>query len=240
MNEKRRSNQAWTLVEVLVVFAILALLIALFGPAARMMQEQAAGVRCAANLRQIGVGLSVYTQDKGVFPYYIDGSIRWFDGKAEPKSFFAGPYLNHPPRSKRGATVPTPSAQGGLFDCPAIQTEHKKGLGQDEWIEDFFDYGMNISLCGRTMAGIPQPSKTVAVVEGGHYARVKAQHTAGITYTPGEPSSPGGTAWNWGETNGGSGIIIYRHRERANFLFVDGHVGRHQQEELSEEWFNAR
>lgn len=233
-------NDGISVIEVVVALTIVALLFIFLAPKLQGVRRQAAASRCVANLRQIGGGLALYMQDHRVFPYYITGSTRWHDGNADPKSFFAGPYLNVMARAQRGAKTPVPSAKGTIFDCPAIEREHKTALGSEEWTADFFDYGLNISLCGRPAAGIPNPSTTVAIVEGGHYARVKAKHTKGITYTPTETSNPGGTTWDWGETNGGPGILVYQHGKRANFLFFDGHVGQHQQSELAENWFNAR
>lgn len=232
--------QGWSLIELLVVIGLLTVLVVLGTSSMGALRRQSAAARCAGNLRQIGVGLSLYAQDRGVFPYYIEGSTRWCDGRDDPRSFFAGPYLNVTSRAKRFSPTKTETARHGLFDCPAITTEDKAGLGPDEWIEDYFDYGLNISLCGRTPASIATPSRTVAVVEGGNYARVKAQHTAGLTYTPNEPSNPGGTAWNWPTTHSGPSPILYPKNKRACFLFLDGHVSLHGMAEIDESWFNGK
>jgi prepilin-type N-terminal cleavage/methylation domain-containing protein/prepilin-type processing-associated H-X9-DG protein len=55
-------RSAFTLLEVLVVVGIIALLVAILLPSLVQSRAQAASVRCRANLRQIGLGLVMYSQ----------------------------------------------------------------------------------------------------------------------------------------------------------------------------------
>ncbi len=54
---------AFTLVELLVVIAIIAILMALLMPALRLAYDQAAGLRCVNNLRQLSIGWLAYVTD---------------------------------------------------------------------------------------------------------------------------------------------------------------------------------
>src|SRR4051812_24495988 len=61
-------RRAFTLVELLVVVAILAILVALLLPALSRARQQALSVKCAANLRVMGHALTLYTGTYGYYP----------------------------------------------------------------------------------------------------------------------------------------------------------------------------
>ncbi len=60
-------SQAFTLVELLVVIGIITLLIAVLLPVMGKARAQANSVKCLSNLRQIGLGLVLYTTDNHGF-----------------------------------------------------------------------------------------------------------------------------------------------------------------------------
>ncbi|HEX8236383.1 MAG TPA: DUF1559 domain-containing protein [Abditibacteriaceae bacterium] len=72
-----RRARAFTLIEVIVVLAIISLLAALLFPAFLTARGKARQVMCASNLRQIGLGIAMYAQDyDGLFPHAVDPSDR--------------------------------------------------------------------------------------------------------------------------------------------------------------------
>ena len=72
------SGEAFTLVELLVVIATLAILAALLLPALASARESGRRAACSGNLRQLGLALAVYTSDaKGILPPPEQASGHW-------------------------------------------------------------------------------------------------------------------------------------------------------------------
>src|SRR5205809_6547016 len=87
----RTKRGGFTIVELLVVVALLAVAVAIFTPSLCRSRETANRVKCASNLRQIGQALSLYANDnKGALPrmrFVADAPPTWGTGASAATPF---------------------------------------------------------------------------------------------------------------------------------------------------------
>lgn len=115
--------RAFTLIELLVVIAIIALLAAIIFPVFAQVRGKARQTVCVSNLRQIGLGIQMYTQDyDGLLPFGKDASDAfvpdmWSFAPEECQKYIASMPMLHPVPDKLGQTQPNPSLfKNGVLD----------------------------------------------------------------------------------------------------------------------------
>ena len=231
------SRRAFTLIELLVVISIIAVLAGMLLPAISSVRGAARAAVCAAQFRQIGLGVIQYTGDwdgilpwsrfqgcvPAIFGYLPGGSAAWADEIA------VGGYLDGPELidGRFGGL-----ATAGPWRCP--EDRRRLGVAYPDWMS----YGLNRTLCPCADAAIPAGFWGSLLPLG----RVRAQ---GAMLLAAETQDP---RWHWAKGFSGDwpSISFYdqasdtaqwanvylpgpnntwsRHRGRANYLFLDGHL----------------
>jgi prepilin-type N-terminal cleavage/methylation domain-containing protein/prepilin-type processing-associated H-X9-DG protein len=204
MNRNNRMAKGFTLLEMLVVVAIIALLAALLLPGLNRSKNRARQAACLNNLRQINLAVHMYADDSSdAFPPSTN---------QPPASFTAYTQLL---KNYVGLTGASPQ-RAGLFACPAdtfyyqMDRDYTWQSMHSQSLYYYSSYGFNggnfvtrpptprwPGIAGRKLTSIVHPVRTVLVME-----------------------LPALLPYSWHEPTGKA----HSNNAKAMVSFVDGHV----------------
>ena len=198
-------KRAFTLLELVIVVALVAILAALLLPIFQQKREYARRASCQSNLKQIGLGFMQYARDydekyplayanfDGLSGYNPNGDAGWMQ--------ILQPYIKSTQR----------------FQCPSEPAPYAPPLqATDYW------YSAEVTQTS-DMSEVTNVAISVMAGDGtGSPAALVATHGA-LAYTGNAPSLKyNGQIWDTTETTPGQGGR--RHLDGINLLFCDGHV----------------
>ena len=211
---KRKSlrRKAFTLIELLIVIAIIAILSALLFPALKLAKNKASTLTCGSNLKQIGVAQVLYVGDNNeYYNCWRNAMVVW--------PMLLDEYLKTGLKGPGNAPV---CKRGSLFDCPTNKDFKDGDCG-------YCAYGYNIAFFGKEVLADGTYKDKDCWFRTKHFppARLTQIRKPSELLTHCDSWESFGTlnqrshGWGWVE---GMPMAAYRHARSVNILYGDGHV----------------
>ena len=208
---KKKAPFGFTLIELLVTIAIIAILAAILFPVFARARENARRSSCTSNLKQIAVGIRMYTQDYDErFPMYKvnDSNVT----AANPYGWTDAlqPYIK--------------SIQ--IFQCPSEPTESNSNPILGGYTDYWINAETSSSTTSASLAQVAFPSETILSGDGDsgnarYNANGVTNNTKGFNSSCSTRTSTDPQGLNRAKIPGGA---YSRHLDGTNFAFIDGHV----------------
>lgn len=201
----KRVKSGFTLIELLVVIAIISILASILFPVFARARENARRSSCASNLKQLALGLMMYTQDNdGGLPVYRNHSSSGALTADWPKLYV--PTIDYVKNTQIYRCPSAPTYSQPASHIYGVQYGYTWANGTTtNWA------GVKANYAGTSyIDAVPDPVRTCLLGDG---------------WTDSSSTDPGRGAQQFRPTiSTWNGLRPDAHLEGANYAFVDGHV----------------
>ena len=208
MRSPYQRKQAFTLIEILVVIAVMAILAAILFPVFSRAREAGRRTGCASNLHQIGLAVTQYKNDNGnSMPFWNYTATGYTHSDSASNVYTTNNYTWID-------AIWSYAKNGQIFTCPSYPNAGKKF---DQNSPSWTDVNSTASSYLFQQIGLNYWDNG-ALVNGAAY--VTLTNPAETIYACGDSTSAdcAGSTWGMGQH------VDMRHNGTANFLFYDWHV----------------
>jgi prepilin-type processing-associated H-X9-DG protein/prepilin-type N-terminal cleavage/methylation domain-containing protein len=208
-------SQAFTVVELLVVVAIIAILAALLLPALARAKVAARKTQCSNNLHQLSLATEMYWEDHEEFSFVYKvgftngGQTYWFGwlkpGAEGQRDFDPTLGALYPYIGERGPEI-----------CPSF--DYTSGSYKYKARGAAYGYGYNLFLGEKSlsMERVSHPDQIALFADAGQINDFQS---------PASPDNPMLEEFYYIDDSSDYPNVHFRHSQRANVAFCDGHVG---------------
>jgi prepilin-type N-terminal cleavage/methylation domain-containing protein/prepilin-type processing-associated H-X9-DG protein len=215
-------RRGFTLVELLVVVAIIAVLAALLYPSIQSALDNAKTAKCQAHMRQLVQACHAFAADNdGSLPPLYTWVTYFPEIAQSTDKISTGAYV------VVWTDIIRPYVGNDVaFSCPALRTDATIGAGGISSATHPLGIGINYETVGHIYKPKEEFQKLIRVEN--HSKVVIFADAGGGDFATGDfknrKDTPGcGSVFIRGTTDSGEGVIA-RHRGKANVAFLDGHV----------------
>jgi prepilin-type N-terminal cleavage/methylation domain-containing protein/prepilin-type processing-associated H-X9-DG protein len=165
MKSWMRMIRSFTLIEMLVVIAIISLLAALMVPALTSAKESSKRIKCQSNLHQIALAIQMYIGERdGYLPY---GRTQVWETPPNPPAGADPAYLQDLIRTYLSGPTVGMGTNSPVFTCPAAKMGWLLTTvpRNDYRYNYFFANGWNLNQGGRRADALPRNTAAVLVYD---------------------------------------------------------------------------